>query len=259
MLREEIKMLGLLKIELRRLISELKNYRLNQIVGIFDVILLCAGILIGTGKELFPGEKQEYALIGMILWRSTVVCLQTCCDMIQKEFRLGTIEQLMMARYSFLKVMIARLTVKVLVEGGKLMLATAVLSVMFKIEFHGEPNLTLTIAVILVSLFGAFGMGFVVAGIAMIYKKANALVNSVSYFMLFFTGALIPLEVLPDGFSPIAKIFPFIWAVKSIQQNQISESFIMLMISSLAWLIFGVGMFVFCNEKAQAQGTVGKY
>ena len=122
MLREEIKMLGLLKIELRRLISELKNYRLNQIVGIFDVILLCAGILIGTGKELFLGEKQEYALIGMILWRSTVVCLQTCCDMIQKEFRLGTIEQLMMARYSFLKVMIARLTVKVLVEGGKLLL-----------------------------------------------------------------------------------------------------------------------------------------
>lgn len=252
-------MLGLIKIEWLRLVSELKNYKLNQIVGIFDVILLCAGILIGTGKDLFPDGNQMYALIGMILWRSTTVCLQTCCGIVQKELRLGTMEQLMLAHYSFLKVMIARLITKVLVEGGKLALATVVLSVMFRIEFHGEPSLILTSAVILVSLFGAFGMGFVVAGMALVYKKANALVNSISYFMLFFTGALIPLEVLPSGFLPIAKLFPFIWAVKSIQRNQISENFILLMISSLAWFIFGVGAFMLFNERAQARGTVGKY
>lgn len=252
-------MFCLLKIELRRLISEIKNYKLNQVVGIFDVILLCAGILIGTGKELFQGGNQMYALIGMILWRSTTVCLQTCCGIVQKELRLGTMEQLMLAHYSFLKVMTARLIAKVLVEGGKLALAAVVLSVMFQIEFHGEINLMSVVLAISVSLLGAFGMGFVVAGIAMIYKKATALVNSVSYFMLFFTGALIPLEVLPRGFSPIAKIFPFIWAVKSIQQNHFSGNFELLMISSLAWLFFGIGMFVLCNEKAMAKGIAGKY
>ena len=130
---------------------------------------------------------------------------------------------------------------------------------MFNIKIYSKINFGLFILVLLVSCIGTFGMGFVVAGIALVYKKAVALVNSISYFILFFTGTLIPLEMLPKVFSPIAKALPFIWAVNTIQENQLGRSFLLLMILSITWVAFGVGVFKFCNSKILLTGAAGKY
>lgn len=91
------------------LLAELRRYKLNSLVGLLDVFLLCRGIFLGTGREFFPERTLFYALIGMVLWRCTVVCLQTACDIVQKEIRLGTLEQLLLARYSLLRIVVTRL------------------------------------------------------------------------------------------------------------------------------------------------------
>lgn len=181
-------MLQLFKIEVSRLFSEIKTYLLDNLVGIADDVLICTGILVGVGSDFFPGRSQEYALIGMILWRVTIVSLQTSCGIVQKELRLGTLEQLMLSNYSFLKLLIVRLEAKMLVESCKLFFSTIVIMLMFNIKIYSKINFGLFILVLLVSCIGTFGMGFVVAGIALVYKKAVALVNSISYFILFFYG-----------------------------------------------------------------------
>lgn len=252
-------MLQLFKIEVSRLFSEIKTYLLDNLVGIADDVLICTGILVGVGSDFFPGRSQEYALIGMILWRVTIVSLQTSCGIVQKELRLGTLEQLMLSNYSFLKLLIVRLEAKMLVESCKLFFSTIVIMLMFNIKIYSKINFGLFILVLLVSCIGTFGMGFVVAGIALVYKKAVALVNSISYFILFFTGTLIPLEMHPKVFSPIAKALPFIWAVNTIQENQLGRSFLLLMILSITWVAFGVGFFKFCNSKILLTGAAGKY
>lgn len=249
----------LLKIELSRMLSEIKAYLLDNAVSIVDNILICIGLLVGVGSDFFPGRSQGYALIGMMLWRCTIICLQTSCGIIQKELRLGTLEQLMSSSYSFLKLLIVRLEAKMLIEIWKLFLAMLVIAAIFNIKFYNEVDFILIITAFLVSIAGAFGMGFIVAGIALVYKKASALVNSISYFVLFFTGVFIPLELLPDSFSLIAKSLPFIWAINTIQSNQFNYCFVSLVMTSIFWLVLGCIIFKFCNSKILISGTAGKY
>lgn len=252
-------MIQLLKIELFRLMSEIKAYKLDNIVGIGDVVLLCTGLLIGTGQNLFPDQSMVYALIGVILWRTTVVCLQTSCGMIQKELRLGTLEQLFLSCYHFLEILFIRLIAKLIVEGGKLAFACFILSIVFKIDFSEKINWTKITFAVLISLIGSIGMSFLVASVALIYKKAMALVNSVNYFMLFFTGVLIPLEALPAFFTPVANLFPFVWAVRFIQNTHEVYSVIALTFTLIVWGLIGVEIFFFCYRKALSEGTAGQY
>lgn len=249
----------LLKMEIERLISEIKNYRLDNIVGLADVFLLCLGIFLGTGRDIFPESSLAYALLGMILWRYAALCLGTACSIVQREIRLGTLEQLMMARYPLMEVVVIRLLAAMLVETVKLAAVSALLVVIFRIPLDWEASPWLTAASVVLCLGGTVGMGCFVAGVALVYKRANALVNSLSYFTLFFTGLILPLEILPAGFSYAAALFPFRWCVEIIRGNGAQAGFGGLLAASLLWLAVGALSFSRAMGRTMACGTTAQY
>ena len=90
----------LIRVEAERLLREIRYYKFDQMISFFDLLLICLGIFTGMGRDLFPGQSIFYAWIGMILWRYASVGLQTSCSIVEKEIRLGTLEQLMLTRCS---------------------------------------------------------------------------------------------------------------------------------------------------------------
>lgn len=206
----------LFHLEVSRLLAELRAYKLNHLVSLLDVFLLCLGLFLGAGREFFPEGTQFYALVGMILWRCTAVCLQTACGIVQKELRLGTLEQLLLAQYSLLRIVILRMLAKLLVEACKLALAAAALALAFRIRPDPALRPPVFWGALALCLAGTVGIGCLVAGVALVYKKADALVNSVSYFLLFFTGMIVPLELLPGAFGAAAACLPFAWCLDEI-------------------------------------------
>ena len=86
-------------------------------------------------------------------------------------------------------------------------------------------------------------MGCMIGGVSLIYKKANALVNAISYFTLFFTGAVVPLQVIPQIFSFPARVMPFYWCVESIRNSVLGREVLILSILSFLWFILGLGSF----------------
>lgn len=249
----------LLKPELSRLLAEIKNYKLNNIVSLLDVFLICLGIFMGTGQDIFPEGTLFYALIGMILWRYTVICLQTACGIIQQEMRLGTLEQLMLASHSLLMLVVTRLFAKFLVETVKLIIISFVLILVFQIQPDANMRPGILAGAMLLCLAGTIGIGCLTAGVALIYKKADALVNSISYFTLFFTGILVPLEILPGIFSAIAKILPFYWCVTLIRQNTAGAALVWLLLTAALWVGLGIAFFSGAVRKAIAGGTTSGY
>ena len=249
----------LLKIETSRLFSEIKNYKLDNIVSLADVFLICLGIFVGTGKDLFPGGTLVYALLGMILWRYATVCMSTSCSIIQREIRLGTLEQLMMAKYHLIQVIIIRLLATIFVETVKMSVVSVLLVLIFHIQLDFIASVGLIVSSTLICLVGTIGIGCFVASVAIVYKKANALVNSVSYFTLFFTGMILPLEILPVGFSYTAVIFPFHWCVEIIRRGTIETSFAGLLLVSSLWFVFGIMSFRRAMRCAMENGTTSQY
>lgn len=249
----------LFKIEIDRLISEIRNYILDNVISLLDVFLICLGIFLGAGQEFFQEKTLFYALVGMILWRYTVVCLQTACNIIQKEIRLGTLEQLMLAKYSLLELVIIRLLAKLLVETIRMIIISIVLISVFHIQVSFNINIGLILLAIAICLAGTIGIGCLVAGIALVYRKANALVNSVSYFTLFFTGLIVPLEVLSPFFSNIAMLLPFYWCVTVIRQNILGVEFFSLLTLSIFWVVIGKVFFNCAIHRVISNGATSKY
>lgn len=110
----------LIRVEAGRLLREIRYYKFDQVISFFDLLLICLGIFTGMGRDLFPGQSIFYAWIGMILWRYASVGLQTACSIVEKEIRLGTLEQLMLTRCSFEHILMARMFVRLLAETVKL-------------------------------------------------------------------------------------------------------------------------------------------
>lgn len=252
-------MIQLLKIETNRLLLEMRNYKLNYILSSLDVLLICLGIFLGTGSEIFPSGTLFYGLIGMILWRYTIVCLQTTCSMIQQEIRIGILDQLLLTKYSLEEIVLIRLIAKLFVESIRLLLVSILLIAGFRIKMDGTVNYIIFITAFLICIVGMLGISYIVAGITLIYKKANALVNVINYFTLFFTGMMIPLEVMPRIFSYIACILPFYWCVETMKENAFGQNMVFLILTALVWLGIGFIWFHRCLYRVIADGSTSRY
>ena len=225
----------LIRVEAERLLREIRYYKFDQMISFFDLLLICLGIFTGMGRDLFQGQSIFYAWIGMILWRYATVGLQTACSIVQKEIRLGTLEQLMLTRCSFDRILIARILVRLLVETVKLGVVSLLIGWIFQIQPDRDASAFILLLSILLFLLGAAGMGCMIGGVSLIYKKANALVNAISYFTLFFTGAVVPLQVIPQIFSFPARVMPFYWCVESIRNSVLGQEVLILSILSFLW------------------------
>lgn len=249
----------LMKVEAKRLLREIRYYKFDQVISLFDLLLLCLGIFTGMGKDLFPGQSVFYAWVGMILWRYAAVGLQTACGIVQKEIRLGTLEQLMLTRCSFEQILTARVLVRLAAETVKLGAVSLVIGWVFRIQPDGEMSAAVAFLAILLFLAGVAGMGYIIAGVSLIFKKADALVNAVSYFTLFFTGAVVPLSLLPQGFSLPARMLPFCWCVESIRAAAFGPQLLGLLGVSCLWLLLGLGLFRAALLRLTEKGSSAQY
>lgn len=252
-------MLALFQIEISRLFSEFKRYMFNNILGTFDVLLLCVGIFIGTGSEILSKGMLIYSLIGMVLWRYTSISLGSTCNILQKEIRIGTLEQLLLTKHSLNKVLLVRLISKLMVESIKLSVVSMVLVAYFDIAFSAEINYAVLLTGIITCIIGMIGLSYIVAGLTLIYKKANAVVNSINYFTLFFTGLIIPLDIMPSFFSKIAYGLPFYWCIETIKKNAFDLSFLFLLGVSLLWLLAGQYFFHKSVNRMYIRGSASGY
>ena len=69
------------------------------------------------------------------------------------------------------------------------------------------------LALFLVSLVGAYGLGFIFAGLALVFKRVQALTELVFSLMIFFTGALVGLERLGIWYQAFKLAFPLTWGI----------------------------------------------
>ena len=249
----------LIRVEAERLLREIRYYKFDQMISFFDLLLICLGIFTGMGRDLFPGQSIFYAWIGMILWRYASVGLQTSCSIVEKEIRLGTLEQLMLTRCSFDRILMARLFVRLLVETVKLGAVSLLIGWIFQIQPDRDVSAFVLLLSILLFLVGVAGMGCIIGGVSLLYKKANALVNAVSYFTLFFTGAVVPLQAIPQVFSFPARVLPFYWCVESIRKAEFGREFWALSSLSCFWFLFGLGLFRATIRRMLEKGSSAQY
>lgn len=261
---------NIIKAEFLILLGNLKAYTIDYIFGNLDSYILFLGLFYGMDKGQDKPIEIFYFIIGLVLWSYAISAIQSVSIIIQDEARQGTLEQLLMTKSNFIMIIFCKLVAHLLFETLQILVVVLLCMVTFnqlnvlalEISFI---NLVINIIVFTVSLSG---IGYIVAGLSILYKRAEAVARATSNLILFFSGLIIPLAAVPAIFGKISMMFPFYWGMESIKSSVYeatmfvglgNKSFCILIGLCILWFGIGVCTLSKAIKKSRYKGTISHY
>jgi ABC-2 type transport system permease protein len=123
-----------------------------------------------------------------------------------KEREAGTIEQLLMSPASTGEIIVAKITPLVVLLGMMMLLALAVLKLVFRVPFHGSLPLVLGGGVL--CILSGIGLGTVIATFSRSAQQAQLTAFFVNPPLASLSGALNPVEAMPEWLQPATVLNP---------------------------------------------------
>ncbi len=182
-----------------------------------------------------------------------VTAITSISQIVSGEMKQGTFYKKYNAKYPLQILLFGRLVAALVVQ-SIVMLAVIIIAMLIgNVSMIWEPVI---IVAIVISTVGMYGIGLILAGMSIFYKKIGAFNYLIQLFLLFITDTLPTSE----NISSISKILPltscnFIIKKALDQQNYIDE-FVLLCISSLVFLFIGYMIFEYFLLKARKKGNL---
>jgi ABC-2 type transport system permease protein len=123
-----------------------------------------------------------------------------------REREAGTIEQLLMSPASTAEIIVAKITPLFLLLCMMMLLAIAVLKVVFRVPFHGSLPFVLFGGVL--CILSSISLGTVIATLSRSAQQAQLTAFFVNPPLSSLSGALNPVEAMPDWLQPLTVLNP---------------------------------------------------
>ena len=237
---------------------------LGSIVGayVFFAILFFGGQAavgsVGGGASAL-GSTLDGFIVGWFLYTMAQAAYFSLASGVTQESEWGTFEQLYMSPYGFGTVMASKVVVN-LVESvffGGLMLVLMLVTTQRTLSV----DLVTIAPVTLLALLSVVGLGFVFAGLALVYKR----IDSFSQLMQFAIIGLIAAPVA--GFPPL-RFLPLVQGSAMLQEAMRQGTRLwefstvemgVLVGTAVVYSVAGYAVFRFCSQVARERGVMGHY
>jgi ABC-2 type transport system permease protein len=231
------------------------------------VFVAAVVILNGISGGGYGSDEQLLVLVGWLTWILASDCMSELPHIITEEAQTGTLEQVSLLPLSLTGILILRSVAYFLGIGARGIIALIIL--LLFVTPRSDGNGLTVVVLFMVSLLGAYGLGFLFAGVAIVYKRAKSLTNLVFSLMIFLTGALVGLESLGSVFELLKYTFPLTWGISLMRSVMIGEQtpililqngeLIGLMLHSVIYLAIGLLVFAWGYGIARNSGTLAHY
>lgn len=227
-----MRLIALFSALLKKKYIDMKRYWFDTIFWFIGTLLLFwivfygAEMVIGPIAPLQFGKTLEGIVVGFMVWHFAYISFGDITWGIMEEARQGTLEQLYMCPVGFSWVMIFHVITSFIFSALEAFIVLLFMMASTGLWLHLDilslvPLLTLTIS-------GVYGLGFIMGGFALIFKRVESVFSVVQYVFVFFIIAstsshslvkLLPLSlgtraigmVMVDGFSlanlPLSDVF----------------------------------------------------
>ena len=204
-------------------------------------------------------DSLDGLIVGFFLWTMAIVAYSGLSWNVTREAQWGTLERLFMSPHGFGRVMAVKTAVNVLMSflWGTLMLA-------FMMAVTGRVvtlDPVTILPLLLLTLGSVVGIGFAIAGLALLYKRVENLFQLVQFVFIGLIAApvgdvaglrLLPMshgsyltgEAMAEGTA--------IWAMPVWELG-------LLLATSTAYLLAGYACFQYAQRRARRQGSLGQY
>jgi len=252
--------------EIRKCLLITWTYKANTFISLFTLGFIFIGIVFFLGGGKLDPNKIVSALLGYLTWMYAVSALSDMSYGLRGEISAGTLEQLEMSPASISLLLSGRVIANIIISTFQVILFEITMYLLFGIRF---PLRLAALPVLMITLVGVFGFGFIIAGAMLIFKQVESFGNLLSNALAFLNGSFLPLSSMPSWMVIISSALPstqgivvireIIMENKSLAATWVNGSLIGLIIHSTIYFFVGLIIFHACERVAKNRGSLGQY
>jgi ABC-type polysaccharide/polyol phosphate export permease len=236
---------------------------------------LLIGVLIGKGETAATGRRLDWSfdpyhmtwiLLGMAAFTFAYLHVQKMFWRLLAEIQTGTLEQTYLSPLpSWLHVAAGR-SAAASVETGIVVAAMYGISSLFvDLQITWRADALIPVAFL---LLGSAGFALVIAGLTLIWKRIEMLNDLLLLAVMFFSGAFIPLDRMPDWAQTAAMPLALTHGIAGLRTTLLdghplatwgTGGLAWLTATGIGWLVAGVAGFIGCERVAKRQGSLTRY
>ena len=251
-----------LRANVGKVLVEMRRYLPNTISLVITFYVIFLAMFLGVtvvGDPAAADTNVRFLLVGNAVWFLLLVGINSIGWEITTEATRGTLEQLHMSPVAPRWILLARLVGHI---GAHLVIVVLMLiASMATVGTWLAVDLPLIVAVLLPMLLGVTGLAFAVAGLAIVYKQIQAMLQ-VSQFV-FLGMAIVHLSVAPWlELAPIVKGVDMLRAslVHGVGfADLVAADWLSLVANGAAYFALGLLAYGAAERRAIARGLLGRY
>ncbi len=257
-------MLELFLAELKRSWIEFTRYPVDAVAGVFIITSVFYGLFLSAryiaGPNLQFGDRLDAIVVGYVLWTLVIFVVTSIVSILQIEAQTGTLEQVMLTPYGVPRVFLARaiasLTINIVIISGILIL----ILLLTGRQLYFPPTLILPLLTV---LFGAYGLAFLMASLALLFKRIQQLLGLTQFALLFLLA--VPSETWSGTLWIARLLLPMTMGagiLRDLMARNLSLNFVEISLAffnGLAYLVLGLIVFRRAEIEAKRRGILGGY
>jgi ABC-2 type transport system permease protein len=192
-------------------------------------------------EGIVPGKPNyfEFMAPGIMAMTIMMAAMTGLAGSISRERELGTLDGIISAPISRLSIILGKSFAQV-VRGLLQALLTLILAVLlFGVVVHGSYGLLALL--LLLTVFSFIGIGIMISALASQQETAMTIMMTLTFPMLFLSGALFPVQQMPVVMQWISKGLPLTYAVEALRKCVVLGTGISGMMTEI-WVMLGFGV-----------------
>lgn len=245
----------------REIIIELKSTIRYSFGFVSDVViygaLLATFMLSDTGQSFGDryacGNYKVLFLMGYLAWLYAVTAVSSLSQIVTAELKQGTFYRLCNAQYPLAVLLGGKMLGQFIVKSGIVVILILGAVLIGKAVL---PFSSMLIITVIISTIGMYGIGMVLAGLTIYYKRTGTIIYMVQVGLLLFTDTLPTSAIV----ARVTAILPLTTCNevmrKIIAGQQFGEELSILLFTSAIYLVIGVGVLQFFYKKSRKRGNL---
>jgi ABC-2 type transport system permease protein len=253
------------------------RYPLNAVSNVFQPIIWITPVYFmgrafstngqAVGFEAYSGtdDYMSFILLGTVLANFIETVFWGMGYALKNDMDAGVLESNWLTPVPRLLILIGRTLTSLLTTAVTSLIMLVIATLLF--GFNPTGNTLAAFLTALPMLIGLYGFGFAFAGMVLLMRDANTLVDVSSFLVQGLTGTSFPVQALPTWLIPVALALPLTYGLDAVRgwllQTQtilpIRVELALLIASMFVMLWFGAWVFQRVERRVRTLGTLGQH
>ncbi len=223
-------------------------------------LLLCFFFASNTGhtfaQEYGNSNYKALLLLGYIAWSFSSAAVSAISSLLLMELQRGTLFFKLNAKMPLQFLYLGDLASAVCIQTFVILLYSAITHFIFGVNYSVNGTI---IAALFICTLGMYGIGLIIAGLSLYYKRIGSIVLLVQLFLLFVTDTLPTSSAIRQ----ITQVIPLTACNRVVRNSYVKDSagtdFLLLCVYSAVWFLIGYAVFEIFIRRAKEKGNLLLY